>query len=279
MPDENKVKWTVDLITKLQNAKIGDPGRLASIKDALENGRAIYQSDKNYLKEKFEQLDSSEQGTIGESSDDSKAGKALFVISKLQEAELGNQGRLSSLKALLENNQPISEEDSNYLLEKYNQLLKIDTTESKTLNSLDMIKKLREAEIGSSERLDSIQKSLRERIELSQEDENYLAEKLQQYHKIQGTESIPQARKIESTKPVTLKKIVKKQPRPVDPDAKFCAYCQRLMRPERDFSVGALVVLLLIGIIPGLIYYFLKAPVCPICKHSQWQIPPDEEEQ
>ena len=279
MPDEKKVEWTLDLIKKLQNAKIGDPGRLDSIKDALENGRTVYQSDKNYLQEKFEQLDSSEQGTIGESSNDSKTGKALFVISKLQEAELGNQGRLSSLKASLENNQSISEEGSNYLLEKYNQLLKIDTTESKTLNSLDMIKKLRETEIGSSERLDSIQKNLRERTELSQEDENYLEEKIQQYHKIQGTEPMTQARKIESTKPVTLKKIVKKRPRPVDPDAKYCAFCERSIRPERDFSVGALIVLLLIGIIPGIIYYFLKAPVCPICKHSQWQIPPDEEEQ
>lgn len=278
MPDGKKIKWTLDLIEKLQNAKIGDPARLVSIKDVLEKGKTIYQSDTKYLKEKFEQLDSSEQGTIGESSDDSKIKKGLFVISKLQEAELGNQGRLSSLKASLENNQPIPKEDLNYLLEKYNQLLKIDTTESKTLNSLDMIKKLREAEIGSSERLDSIQKSLRERTELSQEDENYLAEKIKQYHKIQGTEPMPQARKIESAKPVTLKKIVKKRPRPVDPDAKYCAYCQRLMRPERDFSVGALIVLLLIGIIPGIIYYFLKAPVCPICKHSQWQIPPDEEE-
>ncbi|MGI0056740.1 MAG: hypothetical protein ACREAK_05125 [Nitrosarchaeum sp.] len=50
------------------------------------------------------------------------------------------------------------------------------------------------------------------------------------------------------------------------------------MRPERDFSVAALVILLFLGIIPGIIYYFLKSPVCPICKHNQWTIPPDEDE-
>ena len=106
--------------------------------------------------------------------------------------------------------------------------------------------------------------------ELSDNDESYLQTKIKQYKKIHAEPPKP-------VKPVTPKKIVKKRPRPVDPDAKYCAFCERSIRPERDFSVGALVVLLFIGIIPGIIYYFLKSPVCPICKHSQWQIPPDED--
>jgi hypothetical protein len=69
----------------------------------------------------------------------------------------------------------------------------------------------------------------------------------------------------------------KRKQRRVPPDARFCAYCERHVTPERDFSVGALLILLLLGIIPGIIYYFLKAPVCPICKHHQWEIPPDDE--
>ena len=68
-----------------------------------------------------------------------------------------------------------------------------------------------------------------------------------------------------------------KKKRRVPPDARFCAYCERYVTPERDFSVGALLILLLLGIIPGIIYYFLKAPVCAICKHHQWTFPEDDE--
>ena len=76
----------------------------------------------------------------------------------------------------------------------------------------------------------------------------------------------------------TIKKEIKtKRPSLIDPNAKYCAYCDRSVHPEKDFSVAALVVLLFLGIIPGLIYYFLKSPVCPICKHNQWTIPPDDD--
>jgi hypothetical protein len=76
--------------------------------------------------------------------------------------------------------------------------------------------------------------------------------------------------KSNSPKPVRRKKRV-------PPDARFCVYCERYVTPERDFSVGALLILLLLGIIPGIIYYFLKAAVCPICKHHQWTFPEDDE--
>ena len=81
---------------------------------------------------------------------------------------------------------------------------------------------------------------------------------------------------VENTRPIK-KEPTTKRTKLVDPNAKFCAYCDRSVHPERDFSVAALVVLLFLGIIPGIIYYFLKSPTCPICKHKQWIIPPDDD--
>jgi len=51
-----KVKWTLDVIKALKEAQIGDPARLESIQRALEGNREVYDSDKNYLKEKYSQL-------------------------------------------------------------------------------------------------------------------------------------------------------------------------------------------------------------------------------
>ena len=54
--DSDKVQWTLDLIKKLKVAKIGEEARLDAIKDALTNGRPVYESDKKYLQEQFNEL-------------------------------------------------------------------------------------------------------------------------------------------------------------------------------------------------------------------------------
>ncbi len=52
----NKIQWTLDLIEKIRLAKIGEETRLDAIKNALENGKTVYDSDKKYLMRKFEEL-------------------------------------------------------------------------------------------------------------------------------------------------------------------------------------------------------------------------------
>ena len=44
------------MIRDLQDAKLGDPKRLAYIIKRIENGRSIYNSDEDYVREKFRQL-------------------------------------------------------------------------------------------------------------------------------------------------------------------------------------------------------------------------------
>lgn len=52
----DRILWTIELIQKLQQYGVGDYNRLSYIKNALENGNAIYESDRLYLKDKFIQL-------------------------------------------------------------------------------------------------------------------------------------------------------------------------------------------------------------------------------
>jgi len=184
--DKDKVKWTLDLIEKLKAAEIGDPGRLDSTKNVIENGKTVSDSDKNYLKSKFDELKQSEKGKQEESADESEITKNLNLIKKLQAAELGNPEKIDSIKSVLENKQPLSAEDSKYLEEKYSQLQKVDDVEGTITKALTIIEKLKEEEIGDSKRLDSIKKILEERGTLSSGDDVYLAEKLKQYRKIKS---------------------------------------------------------------------------------------------
>lgn len=62
---------------------------------------------------------------------------------------------------------------------------------------------------------------------------------------------------------------------------RYCGNCKRMVTPKKDFSVLALVILLIIppGIIWGVIYYLVKPKVCPMCNSQNWTVPPKEEPQ
>ena len=53
---DDKLQRILNLIAKLQDSGIGDHGRLSYIKNAIESGKTIYECDKQYLQEKYEQL-------------------------------------------------------------------------------------------------------------------------------------------------------------------------------------------------------------------------------
>jgi len=183
LTDGQKIHWTLNLIQKLLDAKIGDPERLRIIKNTLENGNKVSVEEKNYLKEKFEELKNYPPKTEKE-IDKTEISKNLIMVEKLEEAEIGNYDRLETMKERMANNKSLSKEDNEYLEEKYEQLLTIDGVEAKTLEKLDMVKKLQTAEIGNKEKLEKIQAILDARKELPQEDESYLQTKFEQYKKI-----------------------------------------------------------------------------------------------
>ena len=67
---DDKTRWTLELIERLLEAKIGEPSRLDAIKLALENKRQVYEVDKQYLKERFRELREKEGQTFGDKSQD-----------------------------------------------------------------------------------------------------------------------------------------------------------------------------------------------------------------
>ena len=59
--DDKKVQWTLDLIDTLKESQIGDESTLDTIKNTILNEKNIHDSDREYLKEKFQILQKTNQ--------------------------------------------------------------------------------------------------------------------------------------------------------------------------------------------------------------------------
>lgn len=77
----DKVSRTTDIIDQLLISKIGDSGRLSAIKNALENGRTVYDSDKEYLKKKYDEFleNTSEQRKLQEITQKKRNEKTALI--------------------------------------------------------------------------------------------------------------------------------------------------------------------------------------------------------
>ena len=197
------VEETFDLIKKLLELQIGDQGRLIYIKDSLEKGRIIYKTDKNYLKkmkEKIKEINIENKKSL--SLTESDRIPKLKIIEKLQRAEIDNSGRLLTIKNAIIKDKEISDENHGYLNEKYDQLVKTDEYEKMVFESLEIINEL-QAEIGNSERLESIKTTLLKGTELQLQDIKYFNKKIHTPKKFQGYEKILSENKEKVTQPTT----------------------------------------------------------------------------
>ncbi|KKM05064.1 hypothetical protein LCGC14_1757930 [marine sediment metagenome] len=58
---------------------------------------------------------------------------------------------------------------------------------------------------------------------------------------------------------------------------KYCNNCRQLVDPQKNYSTGLLLILLLCcGFIPGIIYYLILVKKCPMCNSSNWGVKPQE---
>ncbi len=55
---------------------------------------------------------------------------------------------------------------------------------------------------------------------------------------------------------------------------KYCNNCKQLVDPQKKFSTGILIVLLCLGVVPGIIYYVIKKATCPMCNSTNWGVKP-----
>ena len=59
---------------------------------------------------------------------------------------------------------------------------------------------------------------------------------------------------------------------------KYCQNCERMVEPKKHFSGGLLLVLLCLGVIPGILYYLIKPSTCPMCNSQNWGVPPKKKQ-
>lgn len=64
--------------------------------------------------------------------------------------------------------------------------------------------------------------------------------------------------------------------------SRYCQHCDQEVEPTTEYSTALLVVLLLFGIGPGLLYYLyaklIKSSRCPLCNGTSWGRPDDDED-
>lgn len=135
------------------------------------------------------------------------------------------------------------------------------------------IQKLVDENIGDKLRIGYILETLKNKGKLYDSDKKYLQKILLEHSELD--EIRDRLEFLDFFETITNKENVKKvETRSVHFQEKWCARCQKSVFPERKFNVGAFVLLLFIGIVPGLLYYALTEKVCPICSKHNWDVPP-----
>jgi hypothetical protein len=117
----NQVRWTLDVIRKMRENRIGQSDRLNMINRALEENRPVDKVEVDYLKQNYRIL----QKVLDEKK---KIQWTLDLIKKLQENEIGNFDRMNIIKKTLEEGKPVGKHEIEYLQEKYSMLQKIPST-------------------------------------------------------------------------------------------------------------------------------------------------------
>lgn len=185
-----------ELIEKLLEFNIGEHGRLIYLKNHLISGKPIFDSDKRFLEICLGKLQELEGGTIiTENLEINHDEKYLKMIDKLLDSEIGDTTRLRSIKQNIIEGKPLVESDEIYFKEKYEQFAQIDDNERTTREALQIIAKLKHAEIGNSERLESIKEKLEQRIALPIPDIKYFNEKAKELKRLQAEQVFSQESK------------------------------------------------------------------------------------
>ena len=205
------VEETIDLIEQLLKLKIGDEGRLLYIKNSLDTGRKIYETDKKYLEQwrkKIKKINTETKKPLLLSEENTK--QELNIIGRLEKAEIGNPQRLLSIKRALTDGIEMSDENHQYLNKKFEQLVKTVENEKMFYEAIKVIEKLQDVEIGNSERLQSIKNTLLKGSELNLQDIKYFNEKADALKELQDYEKILSEKK-EKVTPSTIKTYTAKQ--------------------------------------------------------------------
>ena len=126
--NESKLSKVKHILKKLNKAKIADPTRLHNIKNQIDKGISPYDSDIEYLEEKYSQLIESVSDKTPQTIKNKPNSGELEMIKQMHQKEIGDFSRLESIRNYLIVGQPLLQEDRIYLKEQYKQLETTITT-------------------------------------------------------------------------------------------------------------------------------------------------------
>jgi len=188
----------LELVEKLIEYDVGEKERLIFLKHYIINGKIIFESDKRFIERCVTKLEELEKNKIiPKKLEINQADKNLKVITKLQEAEVGDSNKLESIKQHILDNQSLLEHEAQYLEEKFGQFAQINENEKTITEAIKIIKELTQKEIGSPNRLESINEKLQMQIPLSISDVKYFNEKASDLKKFRNEQNRPQEKQQE----------------------------------------------------------------------------------
>ena len=188
----------LELVEKLIEYDVGEKERLIFLKHYIINGKIIFESDKRFIERSVTKLEELEKNKIiPKKLEINQADKNLKVITKLQEAEVGDSNKLESIKQHILDNQSLLEHEAQYLEEKFGQFAQINENEKTITEAIKIIKELTQAEIGSPNKLESINEKLQTQIPLSISDVKYFNEKASDLKKFRNEQNRPQEKQQE----------------------------------------------------------------------------------
>ena len=127
--NESKLSKWKTILKKLNKTKIADPKRLDTIENQIDKGKSPYESDIEYLEEKYAQWkESDSEETPQEPIKKLNYDTELKIIEYMHQKEIGDFSRLESIKNYLMVGQPLLQEDRIYLKEQSKQLETTVTT-------------------------------------------------------------------------------------------------------------------------------------------------------
>ena len=295
----NDDKTRIKIVLQLQEARIGDPSRLASIKESLTSGKELAESDIQYLKQtsgqlksaiehqmmcdwaiefvkKFQENKNKKEFTLDELQkslekekmtvkvdqkffdqlstkfkqaveQEKKVKWTLDLISELKQAKIGDADKLDQISRSIKSGRLVDENDKKYLLEKKMHFKKVIENKTKVTWSLDAIKKLQEAEVKHSDKLEKIRHEVEQGKLISENEQNYLNaryEKLQriveEQNKIRWTlQTIEKLRKFrigDSTKFDSIKQLLEEEIPVPENEINYLKEQYKMLRQMLDFT-------------------------------------------
>ena len=163
-------KSPLQIVLQLEEARLGEPARLESIKKSLNTGKELLESDKQYLQEKTSELHKAVEHQM-------MVDWAIDFVRKLQEKEKKQNVTIDELKKSLEREKDIHKLDKKFAQEVSTKLKLGVEHEKKVKWTLDLIQQLKEAKVGEPDKLNEISRMLRSGQNVEESHKQYLEEK------------------------------------------------------------------------------------------------------